>query len=168
VVKDLSIDITDPFSAITFTTPVRGATCTHLECFDLDNWLDTRPSKGMQPCYDHPPAPCKCKLVPEPSDTDKWKCPICGKDTRPSSLKIDGFLLKVRQQLESEDKLHVKSVLVALDGTWQAVFGDDGSDGGGTEDDELLSKSRRKLTSDSVPPIPTRNQNVKVIELLDD
>jgi zinc finger MIZ domain-containing protein len=52
----------------------------------------------------------------EPSNPDKWKCPICFKDARPYSLRIDIFLLSVRRQLEKEGKLYTKCVLVAADG----------------------------------------------------
>ncbi|EJT67965.1 hypothetical protein GGTG_14458 [Gaeumannomyces tritici R3-111a-1] len=54
VTEELPIDLADPFSAIMFETPVRGATCTHLECFDLSNWLETRERKPQsRKCISH-------------------------------------------------------------------------------------------------------------------
>ena len=132
--SELSIDLTDPFSASIFSIPVRGSACTHMECFDLETWLNTRPIKqaikyGQQHVCTYP------KRL-EPSEPDRWKCPICFADARPRSLRIDSFLLGVRRQLEEQNKLDTKSILVAADGTWRPVIepaddGDDGSDGDG-------------------------------------
>lgn len=166
VIKDLSIDLADPFSSVIFKIPARGVACTHMECFDLENWLNTRPAKGPQKCHLHAPIPCKCKTTFEPSSPDKWKCPICSKDARPYSLRIDGFLLKVRQQLERENKLHAKSMLVAPDGTWNAVVEEDDGDGDSDDDEPRLKLGSMK--SNSVAPTTARNQNIEVIELLDD
>ncbi|AEO63625.1 uncharacterized protein THITE_2109149, partial [Thermothielavioides terrestris NRRL 8126] len=131
---DLSIDLADPFSATIFKLPARGVDCTHMECFDLETWLNTRPSKPPIKCP-HRQARCTCPNTPEPSNPDKWRCPICSKDARPYSLRIDGFLLKVRAQLEAEGKLQTKSMRVRADGSWSVVLetdDDGGSDGEGS------------------------------------
>ncbi|ROV94574.1 hypothetical protein VMCG_08183 [Cytospora schulzeri] len=132
--SELSIDLTDPFSAAIFAVPARGATCTHMECFDLETWLNTRPTKQAVKCGHM--KTCTCPKYVEPSDPDKWKCPICFADARPRSLRIDRFLLDVRQRLEELNKLDTKSILVAVDGTWRPVAemvddDDAGSDGDG-------------------------------------
>jgi hypothetical protein len=145
---DLSIDLADPFTAVIFEVPARGVDCTHMECFDLETWLNTRPSKPAEAS-----SPDKWK---EPSYPDKWKCPICGKDARPYSLRIDGFLLKVRAQLEQENKLQSKSMHVKPDGTWTPVVEVDvGSD---DDDDDQPSVAGRS----SVPATARRQE---VIEL---
>ncbi|ROV98815.1 hypothetical protein VPNG_08425 [Cytospora leucostoma] len=132
--SDLSIDLTDPFSSLIFAVPARGATCTHMECFDLETWLTTRPPKQTIKCGHQ--KTCTCPKYVEPSDADKWKCPICTADARPKSLRIDSFLYDVRRQLEQLNKLETKSILVAADGTWRPVIeqvddDDAGSDGDG-------------------------------------
>lgn len=101
---NLSIDLVDPFSATIFKTPARGSHCLHRECFDLDNFLQTRKSSRTG-------APC---------GADEWKCPICGGDSRPSQLLVDGFLQHVREKLEEIGKLDSKAVLIRADGSWQA------------------------------------------------
>jgi hypothetical protein len=58
----------------------------------------------------------------EPSEPDKSKCPICFADARPRSLRIDKFLFGVRRQLEEQDKLDTKPILVAANGTWRPVI----------------------------------------------
>lgn len=131
VVSDLSIDMTDPFSSSIFTIPARGKTCTHMECFDLETWLNTRPRKQILKCQHRVSG--GCDRDSEPSQVDKWRCPICYKDARPGSLLIDSFLHNVRLQLGKQNKLDTKSILVAADGNWRPVVepvdDDAGSDG---------------------------------------
>jgi hypothetical protein len=157
VEKNISIDLADPFSSAIFKVPARGAACTHLECFDLETWLNTRPAKSPSRCDNScNPTSCRLHTPPEPSHPDKWKCPICFKDARPYSLRIDGFLLEVRKKLETDGKLQTKSMLVAEDGSWEAVIEED-------DDDD---------SDDDVPGFPVlnpaaanRTRPVKVIEL---
>ncbi|KAJ9141762.1 Zinc finger MIZ domain-containing protein 1 [Pleurostoma richardsiae] len=161
VVKDLSVDLADPFSATIFKVPARGATCTHMECFDLETWLNTRPAKPNAACLHR--VACNCPKSTEPSNPDRWKCPICFKDARPVSLRIDMFLFGVRAQLEKECKLQAKSMLVSADGSWRPVIeaGGEGEDSDG-EGGYTPARMARKVTSASAEP------NVAVIELLDD
>lgn len=164
--RELSIDLTDPFSAKIFTVPARGATCTHMECFDLETWLTTRPIKQQVKCG-HSAALCTCPKRLEPSEPDKWKCPICFADARPGSLRIDSFLEGVRKQLEEQNKLDTKSILVAEDGAWRPVEEPDdddaGSDGDGPASHQgaaALRKSKGSNKSASVERPP-----VEIIEL---
>lgn len=106
VASDLTIDLADPFTAKIFETPVRGVTCLHRECFDLETFLITRNSKPRRP--------------EQPCMVDVWKCPLCGKDARPYSLRVDEFLLSVRTSLAEQGKLDCKAILVAADGNWKA------------------------------------------------
>lgn len=105
VVSDLSIDLADPFTTVIYNTPVRGTSCVHRECFDLETFLITRPSKP--------------KRTGQPCMIDAWKCPLCGKDARPYSLQIDDFLVSVRQTLEAQGNLDVKAIWIGGDGNWR-------------------------------------------------
>ncbi|KAH8748246.1 hypothetical protein F5883DRAFT_721085, partial [Diaporthe sp. PMI_573] len=89
--SELSIDLTDPFSASIFSIPARGSACTHMECFDLETWLNTRPIK--QVINNGPQYVCTTPKRLEPSEPDKWECHICFGDARPKSLRIDSFLV---------------------------------------------------------------------------
>lgn len=100
---DLSVDVVDPFSATIFKTPTRGMHCLHRECFDLDNFLQTR----------------KSSRTGAPTGADEWKCPICGADSRPSKLVVDEFLLHVRKALEENGELDAKAILIKADGSWK-------------------------------------------------
>ncbi|KAK5057560.1 hypothetical protein LTR84_011560 [Exophiala bonariae] len=101
----ISIDTVDPFTSKLWVTPVRGKLCRHREAFDLEAFLQSRTSR------------VKGSTVTNP---DQWKCPICKTDARPQSLVIDGFLLEVRAQLETQNLLETKAILVKEDGTWDA------------------------------------------------
>jgi hypothetical protein len=102
----VSVDMVDPFMAKMFQTPVRSTSCLHRECFDLETYLKSRPLK-----------------VPDgPTSADHWRCPICDKDARPFMLYIDGFLLKVRKELEKRGELDAKAIVVTADGEWVPKF----------------------------------------------
>ncbi|KAI9817247.1 MAG: hypothetical protein M1827_001360 [Pycnora praestabilis] len=101
--SNITIDLTDPFTAHIFDIPVRGKACLHRECFDLDTFLETRKSKREGwPCL-----------------PDEWKCPRCGADARPQTLIVDGFLIDVRRQLAEQDVLSTRAIVVEKDGSWK-------------------------------------------------
>ena len=103
-VVDASIvlDLTDPFTSRIFNIPVRGRTCRHNQCFDLDVFLQTRGRKTPN----HPAAP------------ESFKCPICGADARPQSLVMDLFFLKIRTELQVINRVDVKAVTLGEQGNW--------------------------------------------------
>ncbi|RDA95874.1 hypothetical protein CP533_5141, partial [Ophiocordyceps camponoti-saundersi (nom. inval.)] len=102
----ICVSVADPFSSCLFTTPVRGANCKHLECFDLEIWLRTRPARNSR----------------EPSAVDCWKCPICDVDARPVSLHIDDFFTEIRAKLVKDGDDSVKKVTIHSDGTWSPLL----------------------------------------------
>ncbi|KAI1171507.1 hypothetical protein F4777DRAFT_51890 [Nemania sp. FL0916] len=139
----ISIDLADPFTATIFKVPVRGKACTHIECFDLENWLNTRLGKKTQcQCGN---SPCVCPK--EPSFVDRWRCPRCDGDARPYSLRIDEFLVEVRGRLEQNNQLRTKSITVSADGTWKAnepLCDDDSDDNSDDNSTRATSKSAPK------------------------
>ncbi|KAH6840633.1 hypothetical protein B0I37DRAFT_219651 [Chaetomium sp. MPI-CAGE-AT-0009] len=160
---DLPIDLADPFSSTIFKIPARGSTCTHMECFDLENWLNTRPSKTPVKCP-HRQVECDCRDAIEPSNPDKWRCPICSKDARPYSLRIDGFLLKVRKQLEEEGRLRTKCLRVKADGTWSVVL--EADDDGESDEEERHGSQPAVTVKGKAVQIPTAaRRDVEVIEI---
>ncbi|KAL9476887.1 hypothetical protein ACSS6W_006728 [Trichoderma asperelloides] len=108
----LTVAVTDSFSSRLFDVPVRGRNCRHLECIDLENWLNSRPCK---------PSP----EAGEPTMVDSWGCPICGEDARPGNLQIDDYFVYIRDKLLEERRGNVKKIQITIDGTWNAVGGAD-------------------------------------------
>ncbi|KAG6041893.1 hypothetical protein E4U41_000739 [Claviceps citrina] len=149
VVQDdrLSISMLDPFSASMFEIPVRGMACKHLECFDLQIWLQTRRGK-------------KSRSPSEPSVVEGWKCPICNGDASPPSLRVDEFLLEVRQALILANKGNTRSIAVSSDGSWTVneETGEDGCDG-----EEGQSNKDMAGPSSAGP-----RKEPQIIEILDD
>ncbi|KAG9233229.1 hypothetical protein BJ875DRAFT_379042 [Amylocarpus encephaloides] len=151
VVSDLVLDLADPFTSRIFEIPVRGKSCVHDQCFDLETFLLTRqskPSKAQQPCL-----------------PDVWKCPLCGKDARPSELEVNDFLVSVRAELKERGNLDVKAILIAPDGTWkvkEAPKSRKGTKGPSDpeEDDNTALPIRNALT-------PTGKKVIEVIDLDD-
>ncbi|EFX03094.1 miz zinc finger domain containing protein [Grosmannia clavigera kw1407] len=166
VQADLSVDLADPFTAKVFETPVRGVNCLHMECFDLSIWLTTRPLYSITPCQHQ--APCRCCKVVQLSQPDKWRCPICSQDARPKSLRVDGFLLDVRNQLEKNGTLsRARSSWVAPDGTWRPILGDEGDedDETGDETGEPARKIARIGSASRLSTSRRASQAIGVIEL---
>ncbi|OAF61545.1 hypothetical protein VC83_02174 [Pseudogymnoascus destructans] len=97
----LTIALRDPLTASIFTTLVRDVQCRHRECFDLETFLMSRSNKQEFTCM-----------------PDAW--PLCSGDTRPRLLRVDEFLVSVREKLEEDGDLEVKAILVAEDGSWTA------------------------------------------------
>ncbi|KAL7932280.1 hypothetical protein V8C35DRAFT_328940 [Trichoderma chlorosporum] len=104
VQRQLQRTVTDELVIKSETTkfvdvPVRGRQCLHLECFDLQNWLATRPSKPSQD-------------EGEPSMVDDWRCPICRRDARPCNLVVDDFFSEIRDKLIEIDRRNTKQILL--------------------------------------------------------
>lgn len=100
---DLTVNLVDPFKARIFNIPVRGNTCAHQECFDLDTFFMTRSSKSGK-------GPMK----------ENWKCPICGGDARPQNLIVDGFLEEVHAELKRTNRLDdARAIQIKANGSWE-------------------------------------------------
>lgn len=99
----LTVLLTDPFFGGTiWNTPCRSIHCLHRECFDLDNYLDTR----------------RRRTPDAPTEVDVWVCPICQVDARPVCLVVDGWMVEVKRTLEGNGREGVKAVVVGVDGKW--------------------------------------------------
>jgi hypothetical protein len=156
--ETLTISLADPFSATRCVIPVRGSQCKHLECFDLDTWLQTRPRKPTQK------GGGPQQKGAEPSMVDAWKCPICGLDARPVSLWVDEYLTGVRKSLLGNGDMRTKSIVVTADGKWSAVWEPDDSD-----DDSPAPQSKVTVNGNAGKHSrPSVAAPANVIEILDD
>ena len=165
VVSDLSIDVADPFTARIFVVPVKGSSCLHRECFDLETFLLTRNSKPKRP--------------QQPSMVDVWKCPLCGKDARPYSLRVDDFLASVRAELAKQGNLDVKAILISADGKWRPkpepqplkrkASNDPNDDDDDSSDDEAIRKEKvLEAANRAMEASNSKKKDIEVIELDDD
>ena len=142
-----TINLFDPISSSRiYDIPVRGKYCNHLDCFDLDTFLQSRPSQihqcrcryhhddkstsnevGCSGCSDLDDDSERCAkgIGISISAVDKWKCPLCKCDARPKSLVVDEFLLNVRAQLARNNMLDTRTIRVDAGGNWEAVRNND-------------------------------------------
>lgn len=137
----LAISIVDPFSLSLIKVPVRGESCRHYECFDLDLFLLTRQG-----------SPCK---------PEQFRCPICNGDARPDQLIVDTWFEKVLQSIRELKRTDARSIVVESTGDWriqeEKVEGETG-DGTGL-------RRRKEDAAPQRPSIPERsNTEVVVID----
>lgn len=153
VTSDLTVDLADPFLSRIFTIPVRGNCCLHRECFDLETYLNTRNSRHKRP--------------QQPCMVDVWKCPLCNRDARPYSLRVDDFLLSVRESLGKQDLLDTKCIIISADGTWKPRAEPQpkkrSAGRAGMDDDSDDSESEKKEED-----IAKKATAIEIIELDDD
>lgn len=144
----ITINLIDPFSARIFNVPVRGLACRHRECFDHENYLQTRQA-GWR------------------SMVDEWRCPICRADARPQNLVMDCFLAEVREELAQQKRLDTKAIIIEEDGTWRprAQIRNE-MQGGESRLEATQASSAAATPSGGVLVIPQRES--VVIELDDD
>ena len=144
------LDLTDPFTARIFDVPVRGVNCHHNQCFDRDTFLQTRNAKAPG----------------EPCGPDEFRCPICGQDARPQSLRIDMFFVDVRKVLKDKGRLDVKAIILHDSGGWDIKEEEEatGESGDGTgRRNTGLAAARNSSVSAAKQSAPR-----EVIELDDD
>jgi hypothetical protein len=96
--ETLTLSITDPLSSKLIADPVRSVSCSHLECFDLATFLDSRPGN--------------------PTNTTAWKCPVCDGDARPLLLQSIQWMKEVIERVQSEMP-SARVIVVSRDGTWK-------------------------------------------------
>ena len=113
VSNDLVVKITDPFSAQLLRTPVRGRSCVHYECFDLDIFLETR--------------------KPNQSLPEQFRCPICGNDARPMNLQVDEWFVEVLTKIKEAAQMDAKAIVVNEEVEWRVKEEEiEGESGDGT------------------------------------
>lgn len=142
------LDITDPYTSSIFKTPVRGKSCRHTQCFDLDIFLQTRGSKTPG----------------EPCEPDQFRCPICGGDARPQNLMIDGFFMEVREELSKANRLDARAIILHESGDWHIKEVEETGEGDGSGNH--LSRAEEALTSGVRKSLIRRES--EVVEIDDD
>ena len=74
------LPLTCPLTHTRLTLPARGATCRHLECFDLGAYIE------LAKATSHP----------------RWTCPLCNKPARPHQLRVDSWTANVLETTPTE------------------------------------------------------------------
>lgn len=128
MLDQVDITITDPYTSKILDTPVKSIHCTHLQCFDLDVFLHSRPK--------------------DLNTTKEFICPFCDKDARPESLKIDSWMSRVIQEVKERNRYDAKVITVTPDLRW-IIKGDDligkSKNGTGTRGNGRSKESKGKI-----------------------
>lgn len=152
--KDITVELVDPFMARIFNVPARSRLCSHIECFDLETFITT---KALRSGRSHM--------------KENWKCPICGGDSRPHTLVIDGFLTEVRNELERTNRLEeTKAIVVKADGTWRVKTGEEARarspslDTSASDEPLIDAMAKRKSNNLASPPVSTKKRKTPKLE----
>ena len=133
--SNISINLFDPFVRDRICEiPVRGKSCLHRDCFDLETFLNTRPAPRDAPQF---------------STIDEWRCPLCKGDARPQNLIVDGFLMQVSKKLEEQGLLDTKTILVEQDGNWKPKEKDT-RDGARKSTNEVPESTKQQMTTEVI------------------
>ena len=138
VTSHVAVGVVDPFSSNLIGTPVRGMSCKHYECFDLDIFLQTRSGSPTLP--------------------DLFRCPICDGDARPQSLVVDDWFVDVLKKIKGMGRSDVRAVMLNEQAVWwikESEVKGEGGDGTG----------RRMGGSRASSSINSREKEVDVIEI---
>ena len=110
-----------PLSLWEISTPVRGADCEHLDCYDADAYVDVN---------------IKTRNVEK-----RWKCPVCSKQARPEDLVVDEFFLAAMHAarkdlgLPADEPLLRRFRLDTKKGDWE-MLEDEELEGEGSDDED--------------------------------
>lgn len=88
-----TVSLCCPLSQCAVKIPVRGRACTHLQCFDLESYLEWNQT------------------------TPAWRCPLCQGRARWDDLVVDPFMCHIIQQVGDT----VQQVYVDAQGQWSPV-----------------------------------------------
>ena len=150
VESDLTISMFDPFSADRLCAiPARSKACLHIDCFDLETYLQTRERKGDV-------------TVP-----DLWRCPICKLDARPQHLIVDGFIEDVQKSLAENGLLNTRTIIVDEHGNWKPKEepAPTGEPDRSSPDDDLHPLA--VLTNQGLPTPQIHKGHIEIIDLSD-
>ncbi|KAI6182762.1 hypothetical protein M3Y97_00415800 [Aphelenchoides bicaudatus] len=89
----LKISLICPLSRVRMSNPVRSRNCTHLQCFDLFNYLTMNEKRP------------------------NWKCPVCNKPCNYDVLVLDSYFAEVISTVGST----VNEVELLPDGSWRVA-----------------------------------------------
>lgn len=143
------LDLTDPYTLHIFDKPVRGQSCRHNQCFDLEVFLQANYRKDLSHL----------------SALNNFKCPICGADARPERLIMDLFFVSVRKDLELINRLDVKAIVLDELGSW--TIKEEEQIGESEADSKKLPPRVDELAHARHGKIPERRES-EIIELVDD
>ena len=87
------ISLNDPYSLMPIKTPIRSRTCRHLQCFDLELFIEVN------------------RTIP------KFECPVCNIRVRFMDLVQEEFFQQIIDDVDGDET--IENVRILPDGTWE-------------------------------------------------
>ncbi|KAH9630632.1 hypothetical protein HF086_007056 [Spodoptera exigua] len=90
----LKVSLKCPITCKKITLPARGHECKHIQCFDLESYLQLNCERGS------------------------WRCPVCNKPAQLEGLEVDQYMWGILNTLNSSD---VDEVTIDSGANWKAT-----------------------------------------------
>ncbi|KAG7307953.1 hypothetical protein JYU34_006574 [Plutella xylostella] len=90
----LKVSLKCPITFKKITLPARGHECKHIQCFDLESYLQLNCERGS------------------------WRCPVCNKPAQLEGLEVDQYMWGILSTLNTSD---VDEVTIDCGANWKAV-----------------------------------------------
>ncbi|CAF0821072.1 unnamed protein product [Brachionus calyciflorus] len=81
--KKIKISLKCPLTQLKIKIPSKGKNCTHIQCFDLETYIELNEKSG------------------------RWCCPICDKISCYQNLLIDNFLVDILEKAKDLDEIEI-------------------------------------------------------------
>lgn len=125
----LKVSLKCPITFKKITLPARGHECKHIQCFDLESYLQLNCERGS------------------------WRCPVCNKPAQLEGLEVDQYMWGILNTLNTSD---VDEVTIDSGANWKAAKSQN-TTGIKQEDDSDNSSKRGKAMSPGSMNMPTMN-----------
>jgi len=106
----LTISLICPITKLKIETPVRSKQCNHLQCFDLDSFVESN------------------KASPT------WKCPVCFIHTQYDDLSVDEYFSQILEKIKDDEER--ESIKIFKDGEWEFIDSEFTSNHSSSDDDD--------------------------------
>ncbi|XP_070495304.1 zinc finger MIZ domain-containing protein 2 isoform X1 [Chironomus tepperi] len=93
--QSLKVFLKCPITCKRITLPARGHDCKHIQCFDLEAYLQINCERG------------------------NWRCPVCNKPALTEGLEIDQYMWAILNTLTSQQE--TEEVMIDAQANWKAI-----------------------------------------------
>lgn len=116
-----------PLTLKRITLPARGAECRHIQCFDLEAYLQLN-----------------CERT-------NWKCPVCGSNAQLEGLEVDQYIGTILSEL-TKKKMNVDEITIDPHAAWQPFEKEPDT----CKDEEDTPPTKKIKTEVMNPPTPVQ------------
>ncbi|CAD5206612.1 unnamed protein product [Bursaphelenchus okinawaensis] len=134
------ISLLCPLARIIMKRPARGKSCTHLQCFDLTNYIMMNEKRA------------------------NWKCPVCNKQTLPSDLVLDDYFVEVIEKIKGQSS----EVELNRDGSWRMIQDEFSDDSRPSSPKRSRMEQQASVSSAADQTKPGANQDIITLDDSDD